>query len=79
MGFTWRARTLVPPRENLGGSYPMLNSIVSVRPLRPSAKLDIIGQEGEPSYSYYYGGSNALPRAQLWSHRSLLCWLLFNA
>ena len=41
MGFTWRARTLVPPRENLGGSYPMLNSI-DVRKFVSSARLGII-------------------------------------
>ncbi len=31
MGFTWRARDLVPPKFTSGGSYPMLNSI-DVRP-----------------------------------------------
>ena len=35
---------------------------------------------GKPSYSYCYGGFTALPRAQLWSHRSLLggYYLLLN-
>ena len=28
--------------------------------------------EEQPSYSYYFSGFSALPRAQLWSHRSLL-------
>ena len=62
MGFTRRATILVPPRENLGGSYSMLNSI-DVRPfVIPSVRPPgmVIISVALPSYSHLIGGS--LPR-----------------
>ena len=58
--FAPKSEALVPPRENLGGSYPMLNSIY-VRYVRDSARLDIIWGVRKcdewPSYSHLIGGS----------------------
>ena len=76
MGFTRHAGILVPPKFTAGGSYPMLNYAVSS--LHKIGDWFIRGEQ--PSYSYFFGGFSALPRAHLWSHHSLLdgYYLLLN-
>ncbi len=56
---------LVPPRENLGGSYPMLNyAVVALRPSVIQNGTWIMLQEGEPSYSHYRGGFYFAPQSE---------------